>query len=76
MLSLKPRPFVQSFFDTHGKSDISKETEGKKKEIREAVEAPAYRRTIERRAAASMKAYVFCQCCKKSQPVVTIKINR
>ena len=35
---------------------ISKYTEGKKKETRVAIGAPAYRRTTERRAAASTEA--------------------
>ena len=39
-----------------GKCDISKSTEGKKKETRVAIGAPAYRITIEQRAAASTKA--------------------
>ena len=38
-----------------GKSDIFKEIKGKKEKTHVAVRAPTYRRTIERRAAASMK---------------------
>ena len=36
-------------------TSISKETKGKKEETRVAVGAPAYRRAMERRTAASMK---------------------
>ena len=41
-----------------GKNGISKQTNGKKKESRVAIGAPAYRRTIASRAAASTKALI------------------
>ena len=52
-------PYKEKAEKILGKSDISKQTnKGKKrkKETRVAIETPAYRRTIERRAAASTKA--------------------